>query len=107
MGGEKIHWVLNVYNSLDVENADFDRLSNNPSAEKQCKSPKKGSWCSDQGVHTPPVDNISAALFSVSVDKYYKKQHNDDQKLAFVGEVGNLQISIILLLRETKSFQGK
>lgn len=33
---------------------------------------------------------VSDSTFAVSVDKYYGKQQDDDQKLAFVGEVGNL-----------------
>lgn len=49
----------------------------------------------------------SASVFSISVDNQYGNQHNDGQKLTFIGETGSLQISVISLLSEIKNFQEK
>ena len=51
--------------------------------------------------------NASASVFYVSVDNQYGNEHNDHQKLTFIGEVGSLQISIISLHNEIRSFQER
>ena len=51
--------------------------------------------------------NASASVFYVSVDNQYGNEHNDDQKLTFIGEVGSLQISQISLHNEIRSFQER
>lgn len=64
--------MLNACHSLCMKYASFVRLSNNPGANQQCKSPKKASWSSDQKVHTPSGTNTGVCVCFVSVENQYK-----------------------------------